>query len=65
MSEKSNSKKVYKDEFKKECVEHYLQGSLSQQEVAVNFGVSTSALGKWIREYRNRRDTNQEEGLLK
>ena len=49
---KRRPQKNFTQEFKLECVRHYLGSDLKQEEVAKNLGVSRASLGKWVREYR-------------
>jgi transposase len=47
-------KKQYKVEFKKDAVQLVLSGQRSQAEVCKNLGISSSALSKWIRQFRDK-----------
>ena len=55
--DKSKSKTKYGSGFKRQAVEHYLSSGRTQSEVALNLGVSVSALSRWINEYRKDRDS--------
>ena len=58
---KGKSKTKYSEDFKRKAVEHYLSSGRTQSEVAINLGISVSALSRWLSEYRNDRDSGQVE----
>jgi transposase len=55
-------KKQYKVEFKRDAVQLVQSGQRSQAEVCKNLGISSSALSKWIRQFKN--EKTEETGEL-
>jgi len=52
--EKEMKKNVYSAEFKREAIKLVLGEGVPVSKASTELGVSVSALGKWVREYRSK-----------